>query len=117
MWVSECIRVYHSVYIGKDIFGKILVLELSRSFDASIYAGSAVGGSAKGRVRQLNSVNKGHFAYFLSCLLAPGKPAAAVHVNSIPASGNFKDLPFPFSSFGLHSPVKRLLNVSFRETL
>lgn len=83
--------VYHSVYIGKDIFGKILVLELSRSFDASIYAGSAVGGSAKGRVRQLNSVNKGHFAYFLSRLLAPGKPAAAVHVNSIPASGNFKD--------------------------
>lgn len=52
--------------IGRRKFGKKFVLELSNSFDALIYVGSAVGRSAKGRVRQPNGVNKGHFAYFLS---------------------------------------------------
>lgn len=46
--------VYHSMYIGKHMFGKMLVLELGSSFDASIYACSAIGRSAKGRVSQLN---------------------------------------------------------------
>ena len=115
--ICECTCACRSVCMGRVIFGETFVLELSKSFDASIYVSSAVGRNAKGRRRQLNSVNKGRFAYFLSSLLAPGKPIAAAQPNAIPLSGNFKGCPFSFFSFGLRSDINRLLNDGFVENL
>lgn len=99
--LCECTCVCCSVCMRRVIFGETFVLELSNSFDASIYVHSAVGRNAKGRVRQLNGVNKGHFAYFLSSLLAPGKPIATAQPNAILLSGNFKGCPFSLSLFFL----------------
>lgn len=60
-----------SVCMGRGTFGENFVLELSNSFDVSIYVGSVVGRSAKGRVRQLDSVNKGHFCIFSVITFCP----------------------------------------------